>query len=378
MAPETLKKTLNKLAGRGGGRGGIGGSGGGGGGGSSAKPPKEKNAPKRAKSSWFLFCDEQRPKLRAEIPNGAPNGSKISATSKILAERWASLSDAERQKYVDMAEALKEKFNESQPAHMVKLPQGWKRQTDATSKLSFYLHMPTKTCQWVRPTASDVPPPTVVLPRNAYTLFSIYVRSQTSDKVPPKVLSAMWKAASSELKTEFESKAVEDKERYARDRKYFLMHRTAPVPEPVAKPTAEMPPIPDDLGAKAKDVTTEAGNVQTAEPNAPQDDNTDGFESGANKDAVMADAEEAALAEAADAEEAALAEAADAEEAALAEAADAGEAKEMIVDGAVTAAPAHETAMDVDAVKKADAEFDTDDDEHDDGGDKCLPMPSIP
>jgi hypothetical protein len=367
MAPETLKKTLNKLSGRGGGRGG-------GGGGSSAKAPKEKNAPKRAKSSWFLFCDEQRPKLRAELPNGAPNGSKISATSKILSERWANLSDEERQKYVDMAEALKEKFNESQPAHMVKLPQGWKRQTDATSKLSFYLHMPTKTCQWTRPTASDVPSPTVVLPRNSFTLFSIYVRSQTSDKVPPKVLSAMWKNVSADLKAEFESKAVDDKERYERDRKYFLKHRTAPVPEPVAKPTAEMPPVPDDLGAKAKDAPTEAGQKQqTAQPEAPPPTRQGGNDPAPSNDAEMDDAEEAARAE-----EAALADGSDAEEAALAEAADGEAATGMVVDAVATATDAGEAAMEVEPTKKASAEFDTEDEEDGDGQDKCLPMPSIP
>ena len=42
----------------------------------------------------------------------------------------------EKKRYTDLANIEKDTFNESLPAHLVKLPAGWKRQTDACSKLS--------------------------------------------------------------------------------------------------------------------------------------------------------------------------------------------------------------------------------------------------
>jgi hypothetical protein len=201
--------------------------------------PKEKHAPKRAKSSYFLFCDDERPKVKAV----SEPGTRMSEISKICSKRWKDLSPAERQRYVNMANIEKETFNENLPAHLVKLPAGWKRQTDACSKLSYYVHLPTKVCQWTRPKASDTPSPTVTQPRNAYALFGVYMRQQVpaGTKVSPKTISEQWKVASSELKSEFEAKANADKERYARDRTVYLKTGIVPSLATVNAPSAEMP-----------------------------------------------------------------------------------------------------------------------------------------
>ena len=124
--------------------------------------PKEKQAPKRAKSSYFLFCSDELPKIRAEEVS-----TKMSQISKVCSARWKKLTPEEKKRYIDLANIEKEKFNENLPPHLVKLPAGWKRQTDACSKLSFYVHLPTKMCQWTRPKTSDTPAPAVTQPRNA-------------------------------------------------------------------------------------------------------------------------------------------------------------------------------------------------------------------
>jgi hypothetical protein len=196
---------------------------------------KEKPAPKRAKSSYFIFCDDERPKIQAET---AGAGTRMSEISKVMSARWAQLTRDEKQKYEDLAEIEKEAFNESLPPHLVKLPTGWKRQTDASSKIAFYVHLPTKTCRWTRPRAADTPAPTVTQARNAYALFGVSLRQQAPDgaKISPKTISDLWKAASADTKAAFETKALADKDRYARDRATFMKTGVAPALEPIKSP----------------------------------------------------------------------------------------------------------------------------------------------
>jgi hypothetical protein len=230
--------------------------------------PKEKQPPKRAKSSYFLFCDDERPKVKAE----SAAGTKMSEISKICSVRWNELSPAERQRYEDLANIEKEKFNENLPPHLVKLPAGWKRQTDACSKLSYYVHLPTKVCQWTRPKASDTPAPAVTQARNAYALFGVYLRQQApaGTKVSPKTISEQWKAASAELKSEFEAKANSDKDRYARDRSVYLKTGTVPPLEPVIAPFATVSSAlaqPEQVAVAAPEtVTTESEAAAASEP----------------------------------------------------------------------------------------------------------------
>ncbi len=210
-----------------------------------------------------MFCDDERPKVKA----ASKPGTKMSEISKICSARWHELSPEEHQRYERLAEIEKDKFNENLPAHLVKLPAGWKRQTDACSKLSYYVHLPTKVCQWTRPKASDTPSPTVTQPRNAYALFGVYLRQQVpaGTKVSPKTISEQWKAASSELKSEFEAKANADKERYAADRTVYLKTGTVPSLAPVNAPSTAMPSaLEQPEQAAAETVTADA--PETAAP----------------------------------------------------------------------------------------------------------------
>lgn len=72
---------------------------------SSAKQPKAKRA-KQAFTSYIYFCKEQRSVIKEENPESNPT-----EITTLLAEKWNSLSDEEKQPYVDMhneeAEQLK-------------------------------------------------------------------------------------------------------------------------------------------------------------------------------------------------------------------------------------------------------------------------------
>ena len=251
MAPESLKRKLGLPS-------------------KKTNKPKEKQPSKRAKSSYFLFCDDERPKVKAE----SKPGTKMSEISKICSARWNELSPEEHQRYKTLAEVEKEKFNENLPAHLVKLPAGWKRQTDACSKLSYYVHLPTKVCQWTRPKASDTPAPAVTQPRNAYALFGVYLRQQApaGTKVSPKTISEQWKVASTELKSEFEAKATADKDRYAQDRTVYLKTGNVPLLEPVIAPSAVMPSAlaqPEEAAATENEVAASEQAVAFEAATAP-------------------------------------------------------------------------------------------------------------
>jgi len=58
------------------------------------KKPKDKNAPKRASTAFFIFANEIRDEVRSENPDAS-----IGEVGKILGEQWGSLSDSEKATY---------------------------------------------------------------------------------------------------------------------------------------------------------------------------------------------------------------------------------------------------------------------------------------
>jgi high mobility group protein B3 len=58
-----------------------------------------------ARSGFFLFCSEFRPKIKSTNP-----GISIGDVAKKLGEMWNNLSDSEKQPYITKAAKLKEKY----------------------------------------------------------------------------------------------------------------------------------------------------------------------------------------------------------------------------------------------------------------------------
>jgi len=69
-------------------------------------PPKDPNAPKRARGSYVCFTFEMRPKIMEEYP-----GIKFVEMGSILGERWRNLPPEEKKRYEDMAAQDKARFN---------------------------------------------------------------------------------------------------------------------------------------------------------------------------------------------------------------------------------------------------------------------------
>lgn len=67
---------------------------------------KERTGPKRPKTSFFLFCDDERANVVADSPDLKPK-----QVSSELGKRWKALSDEEKAPYVEAAAKAKEKYN---------------------------------------------------------------------------------------------------------------------------------------------------------------------------------------------------------------------------------------------------------------------------
>jgi high mobility group protein B3 len=118
---------------------------------------KDPNAPKRPKTSYFLFCDDRRKIVQKANPE-----MKNTEIASELGRQWHALSDREKDKYVKLAEKEKKRYTEEmkryQPSTPVSEPT---KKTRARSKkegpkrpMTSYLHF----CQAVRETVKTENP----------------------------------------------------------------------------------------------------------------------------------------------------------------------------------------------------------------------------
>jgi len=67
-----------------------------------SKKPKDKNAPKRPQSAYFLYLSERRTQLKTSDPD-----KKVTEVSKLIGQEWKKLSDEAKKPYA--AKAIEEK-----------------------------------------------------------------------------------------------------------------------------------------------------------------------------------------------------------------------------------------------------------------------------
>lgn len=72
-----------------------------------SRKKKDPNAPKRALSAYFFFCNDIRQETRDENPN-----KKITEIATLLAEKWRALPDKKRVKYQKQHEEAKIKYQQ--------------------------------------------------------------------------------------------------------------------------------------------------------------------------------------------------------------------------------------------------------------------------
>jgi len=76
------------------------------------KAKKDPNKPKRPKSAFLLFCDDERAKLIEKEKKGLKGDAKFSlgVVQKKLGELWKKLPDSKKKKYEEETEKEKEAY----------------------------------------------------------------------------------------------------------------------------------------------------------------------------------------------------------------------------------------------------------------------------
>ena len=76
------------------------------------KMKSDPNKPKRPKSAFLLFCDDERPKLIEKQKKNLKSGEKFNLgdIQKKLGTQWGKLTDDKKKKYNDECETHKETY----------------------------------------------------------------------------------------------------------------------------------------------------------------------------------------------------------------------------------------------------------------------------
>merc|ERR1712080_440563 len=77
-----------------------------------AKKPKDKNAPKRPASAYFLFANEVRPTVMKQNPDGG-----IAVIGKVIGAMWGKLDESKKASYVKKATVAREKWQKKVAAY---------------------------------------------------------------------------------------------------------------------------------------------------------------------------------------------------------------------------------------------------------------------
>jgi len=71
-----------------------------------SKAQKDPNAPKRPLSTFFLFSQDERPKIKKDNPS-----LSVADIAKVIGERWRSIGDDKKRQYEERARQAKEVYD---------------------------------------------------------------------------------------------------------------------------------------------------------------------------------------------------------------------------------------------------------------------------
>lgn len=110
------------------------------------KPMKDPNAPKKPLSAYFLFCQDEREKVKADNPEYS-----ILEVAKELGRRWATIDPTLKQGYEQRYQAAKKIFDQEMPQKKKKDPNAPKQ------PLSSYFIFSEKERQKIKVDSPNIP-----------------------------------------------------------------------------------------------------------------------------------------------------------------------------------------------------------------------------
>ena len=75
------------------------------------KPKAKSDGPKKPKSGFMFYSQERRVSLKTEQPS-----LSITDASKVIGAEWKALTDADKQKYLDLAEQDRKRYADEKEA----------------------------------------------------------------------------------------------------------------------------------------------------------------------------------------------------------------------------------------------------------------------
>ncbi|KAG8346679.1 HMG box domain [Trypanosoma vivax] len=158
------------------------------------KPKKPDDYPKKPLSSYLIFSNDHREKLKAENPD-----AKITEILQKLGQMWSDASEAVKEKYKKLAQEDKERFERELNEYKKSGGTEFSRSAKAKNK-------------------DENAPKRAV---SAFMFFSKEFRSKhpnLSMTEGSKAAGAAWRELSDEKKKPYEAMAQKDKERYEKEK----------------------------------------------------------------------------------------------------------------------------------------------------------------
>jgi len=186
------------------------------------KKPKDKNAPKRPQSSYFVYSNERRVELKRVNPE-----KKVTEISKMIAAEWNKKDEAGKKPYEEKAKEKKEQYEKDlkeykKTDHYTEYQdklKSWKENTDGETK--------TRGKRSKRAKDPNAPKK----PQTAYFIFSSERRPQLKTLHPEKKITELakllgdeWKEKDESEKKTYQDKAKSEKEDY--DKKFEEYKKT--------------------------------------------------------------------------------------------------------------------------------------------------------
>eukprot|EP00527_Entomoneis_sp_CCMP2396_P003224 CAMPEP_0198142670 /NCGR_PEP_ID=MMETSP1443-20131203/5402_1 /TAXON_ID=186043 /ORGANISM="Entomoneis sp., Strain CCMP2396" /LENGTH=196 /DNA_ID=CAMNT_0043805739 /DNA_START=46 /DNA_END=636 /DNA_ORIENTATION=+ len=156
---------------------------------------KDPNKPKRAMSSFFLYSQGNRTRVKEENPEAS-----FGEVARILAHQFKALNEKDKKKWDKKNEIDKARYQE---------------------EMKDYVPMEDPTGGGRKKQKKDPNAPKRNM--SAYFLYSVFIRPTVKEENPEagfgdiaRIISAQFKALSARERKTWDEKAVEDKERYQR------------------------------------------------------------------------------------------------------------------------------------------------------------------
>lgn len=181
------------------------------------KPVKDKNAPKRGKSSYLYFLDEARVTLKEKYPD-----KSFGDLARLAADAWKEVTKEEKEKYEKQAEQDRLRYQSEMVDYVPPVDQ-----EDGRGSGDEEAGGSSKKQQKKKKQKKDKNAPKGGL--SSYIIFSNEMRQQIKEENPTlsltdisKSIGAKWRDMTAEDKLPFEEKSKLDKERYKSEMQRYL------------------------------------------------------------------------------------------------------------------------------------------------------------